>query len=74
MYPVGAPGITDRSSIVYISQDEIVGEENPVENFENIFFRKRTACGWSTPGISPSAWTAGCSLRPSPAYSARRSG
>ena len=28
------PGITDRSSIVYISQDEIVGEENPVENFE----------------------------------------
>ncbi len=28
------PGITDRSSIVYISQDEIVGEENPVENYE----------------------------------------
>ena len=28
------PGISDRSSIVYISQDEIVGEENPVENFE----------------------------------------
>ena len=28
------PGITDRSSIVYIAQDEIVGEENPVENFE----------------------------------------
>ena len=28
------PGITDRSSIVYIAQDEIVGTENPVENFE----------------------------------------
>ncbi|MDO4484645.1 MAG: sugar transferase [Clostridia bacterium] len=28
------PGITDRSSIVYIAQDEIVGEENPVENYE----------------------------------------
>ena len=28
------PGITDRSSIGYIAQDELVGEENPVENFE----------------------------------------
>ena len=28
------PGITDRSSIVYIAQDEIVGTEYPVENFE----------------------------------------
>ena len=28
------PGITDRSSLVYIAQDELVGEENPVENFE----------------------------------------
>lgn len=28
------PGVTDRSSIVYIAQDEIVGTENPVENFE----------------------------------------
>jgi len=28
------PGITDRSSIVYIAQDDLVGEENPVENFE----------------------------------------
>ena len=28
------PGITDRSSIVFIAQDEIVGTENPVENFE----------------------------------------
>ncbi len=28
------PGITDRSSIVYVAQDEIVGTENPVENYE----------------------------------------
>ena len=28
------PGVTDRSSIVYIAQDEIVGTENPVENYE----------------------------------------
>ena len=28
------PGITDRSSIVYIAQDELVGAENPVENYE----------------------------------------
>ena len=28
------PGITDRSSIVYIAQDEIVGTEDPVANFE----------------------------------------
>jgi len=28
------PGITDRSSIVYIAQDEIVGTDNPVENYE----------------------------------------
>ena len=28
------PGITDRSSIVYIAQDELVGEEDPVANFE----------------------------------------
>ena len=28
------PGITDRSSLVFISQDEIVGTENPVENYE----------------------------------------
>ena len=28
------PGITDRSSIVFIAQDEIVGTENPVENDE----------------------------------------
>ena len=30
------PGITDRSSIVYIAQDEIVGEEDPVANFERL--------------------------------------
>ena len=28
------PGVTDRSSIVFIAQDEIVGTENPVENYE----------------------------------------
>ncbi len=28
------PGITDRSSIVYIAQDEIVGTEDPVANYE----------------------------------------
>ncbi len=28
------PGVTDRSSLVFIAQDEIVGEENPVENYE----------------------------------------
>ncbi len=28
------PGLTDRSSIVFIAQDEIVGTENPVENYE----------------------------------------
>ena len=28
------PGITDRSSITFIAQDELVGTENPVENYE----------------------------------------
>ena len=28
------PGIPDRSSIVYIAQDELLGTENPVENYE----------------------------------------
>ena len=28
------PGVTDRSSIVYVAQDTIVGTENPVENYE----------------------------------------
>ena len=35
------PGITDRSSIVYIAQDEIVGEENPVENFERLILPEK---------------------------------
>ncbi len=30
------PGVTDRSSIVFIAQDEIVGTENPVENYEKL--------------------------------------
>ena len=28
------PGITDRSSIIYIAQDELVGETDPVEHYE----------------------------------------
>lgn len=28
------PGVTDRSSIVFIAQDELLGTENPVENYE----------------------------------------
>lgn len=35
------PGITDRSSIVYISQDEIVGEEDPVANFEKLILPEK---------------------------------
>ena len=35
------PGITDRSSIVYIAQDEIVGEEDPVGNFERLILPKK---------------------------------
>lgn len=35
------PGITDRSSIVYISQDEIVGEEDPVANFERLILPEK---------------------------------
>ncbi|MBQ3705496.1 MAG: sugar transferase [Clostridia bacterium] len=35
------PGVTDRSSIVYISQDEIVGEEDPVGNFERLVLPKK---------------------------------
>ena len=37
------PGVTDRSSIVYISQDEIVGEEDPVGNFERLVLPKKNA-------------------------------
>lgn len=35
------PGVSDRSSLVYISQDEIVGEENPVENYEKYILPKK---------------------------------
>ena len=35
------PGITDRSSIVYIAQDEIIGKENPVENFEKLILPEK---------------------------------
>ena len=35
------PGSTDRSSIVYIAQDEIVGEEDPVGNFERLILPKK---------------------------------
>ena len=35
------PGITDRSSIVFIAQDEIVGTENPVENFERLILPQK---------------------------------
>ncbi len=35
------PGVTDRSSIVYIAQDEIVGEEDPVANFEKLILPEK---------------------------------
>ena len=35
------PGVTDRSSIEYISQDEIVGEEDPVANFEKLILPEK---------------------------------
>ena len=35
------PGVTDRSSIVYISQDEIVGEDDPVGNFERLVLPRK---------------------------------
>lgn len=37
------PGVTDRSSIEYISQDEIVGEEDPVGNFERLILPRKNA-------------------------------
>ena len=37
------PGVTDRSSIVYIAQDEIVGEEDPVANYEKYILPKKNA-------------------------------
>ncbi len=35
------PGVTDRSSIEYISQDEIVGEDDPVGNFERLVLPRK---------------------------------
>ena len=35
------PGVTDRSSIKYIAQDEIVGEEDPVANFERLILPEK---------------------------------
>ena len=35
------PGVTDRSSIEYIAQDEIVGEEDPVGNFERLVLPRK---------------------------------
>ena len=35
------PGITDRSSITFIAQDEIIGEEDPVANFERLILPEK---------------------------------
>ena len=35
------PGITDRSSITFIAQDEIVGTENPEENYERLILPEK---------------------------------
>lgn len=35
------PGVTDRSSITFIAQDEIVGEEDPVGNFERLILPEK---------------------------------
>ncbi len=37
------PGISDESSLVYISQDELVGSENPVENYEKYILDNKNA-------------------------------
>lgn len=37
------PGISDESSLVYISQDEMVGAENPVENYEKYILDNKNA-------------------------------
>lgn len=37
------PGISDESSLVYISQDELVGAENPVENYEKYILDNKNA-------------------------------
>lgn len=35
------PGISDESSLVYISQDELVGEDDPVGNYEKYILPKK---------------------------------
>lgn len=37
------PGISDESSLVYINQDELVGPENPVENYEKYILPQKNA-------------------------------
>ena len=37
------PGISDESSLVYISQDELVGEDDPVGNYEKYILPKKNA-------------------------------
>ena len=37
------PGISDESSLVYINQDELVGTENPVENYEKYILANKNA-------------------------------
>ncbi len=37
------PGISDESSLVYISQDEMVGTDNPVENYEKFILAHKNA-------------------------------
>ncbi len=37
------PGISDESSLVYINQDEMVGTENPVENYEKYILDNKNA-------------------------------
>ena len=37
------PGISDDASIAFISQDEIVGEEDPVANYEKYILEKKNA-------------------------------
>ena len=37
------PGISDESSLVYINQDELVGTENPVENYEKYILDHKNA-------------------------------
>ncbi len=37
------PGISDESSLVYINQDELLGTENPVENYEKHILANKNA-------------------------------